>query len=59
MTDPYVDDSLPGYDEWKTRSPDDEDPQPETCQDCGGSGMIEVNDNEYVDCQGCDGTGER
>lgn len=40
---------LPGYDEWKTRAPEDEyddmECEPVHCEKCGGSGL-------YADC--CD-----
>jgi hypothetical protein len=50
------------YDEWKTRTPEDEAerifgrrPEPETCQVCKGSGLTA---DEEGDCPECEGRGE-
>lgn len=55
--------SLPGYDSWKLRSPDDdcyyrlpysEEPRECVCEDCRGSG---VEDGSPLTCVPCNGTG--
>lgn len=52
---------LSGYDEWKTRAPEDDlppdepEPEPEECPQCGGRGYIEVYDGEVL-CHVCGGS---
>lgn len=40
---------LPGYDEWKTRAPEDDNPysteEPEPCEVCGGSGEVPIGEH--------------
>lgn len=48
--------SLPGYDAWKLRSPDDAYEEPGDCTECGGRGEVYLSPC-YYPCQCCHGTG--
>jgi DnaJ-class molecular chaperone len=43
-----VNEELPGYDEWKTRSGDDEhseDREPQPCEQCNGEGRVAIGEH--------------
>lgn len=49
--------SLPGYDAWKTRAPDWDDPDEDACPTCHGTGQEWLSPC-YYRCSACGGSGE-